>query len=383
MKQLLWMSILELNMNNSHKVTFLDIRKSYLELKNEIDHAIMHVLNSGWYIFGSEVESFEKEYALFCESEHAIGVGNGLDALRLALLAMGVGPGDEVIVPSNTYIATWLAVSQCGATPVAVEPIEDTYNIDTEKIEVAITPRTKVILPVHLYGQPADLDPILAIARKNHLLVLEDAAQSHGAYYKGKRIGSHGDAVAWSFYPGKNLGAFGDGGAVTTNNKEIADRIRVLGNYGSRLKYVHDKQGINSRLDTLQAAILRVKLKYLDEWNDRRKSIAATYLEALRDTGLTLPNVPTWADPVWHLFVVRSKDRMNLKQRLEKNNIDTLIHYPIPPHLQQAYTSLGYASGDFPIAELLASEVLSLPIGPQMSTGEVKLVIDAIKGHAE
>jgi len=377
------MSILELNMNNSHKVTFLDIRKSYLELKNEIDHAIMHVLNSGWYIFGSEVESFEKEYALFCESEHAIGVGNGLDALRLALLAMGVGPGDEVIVPSNTYIATWLAVSQCGATPVAVEPIEDTYNIDTEKIEVAITPRTKVILPVHLYGQPADLDPILAIARKNHLLVLEDAAQSHGAYYKGKRIGSHGDAVAWSFYPGKNLGAFGDGGAVTTNNKEIADRIRVLGNYGSRLKYVHDKQGINSRLDTLQAAILRVKLKYLDEWNDRRKSIAATYLEALRDTGLTLPNVPTWADPVWHLFVVRSKDRMNLKQRLEKNNIDTLIHYPIPPHLQQAYTSLGYASGDFPIAELLASEVLSLPIGPQMSTGEVKLVIDAIKGHAE
>lgn len=383
MKQLLWMSILELNMNNSHKVTFLDIRKSYLELKNEIDHAIMHVLNSGWYIFGSEVESFEKEYALFCESEHAIGVGNGLDALRLALLAMGVGPGDEVIVPSNTYIATWLAVSQCGATPVAVEPIEDTYNIDTEKIEVAITPRTKVILPVHLYGQPADLDPILAIARKNHLLVLEDAAQSHGAYYKGKRIGSHGDAVAWSFYPGKNLGAFGDGGAVTTNNKEIADRIRVLGNYGSRLKYVHDKQGINSRLDTLQAAILRVKLKYLDEWNDRRKSIAATYLEALRDKGLTLPSVPTWADPVWHLFVVRSKDRMNLKQRLEKNNIGTLIHYPIPPHLQQAYTSLGYASGDFPIAELLASEVLSLPIGPQMSTGEVKLVIDAIKGHAE
>lgn len=383
MKQLLWMSILELNMNNSHKVTFLDIRKSYLELKNEIDHAIMHVLNSGWYIFGSEVESFEKEYALFCESEHAIGVGNGLDALRLALLAMGVGPGDEVIVPSNTYIATWLAVSQCGATPVAVEPIEDTYNIDTEKIEVAITPRTKVILPVHLYGQPADLDPILAIARKNHLLVLEDAAQSHGAYYKGKRIGSHGDAVAWSFYPGKNLGAFGDGGAVTTNNKEIADRIRVLGNYGSRLKYVHDKQGINSRLDTLQAAILRVKLKYLDEWNDRRKSIAATYLEALRDKGLTLPSVPTWADPVWHLFVVRSKDRMNLKQRLEKNNIGTLIHYPIPPHLQQAYTSLGYASGDFPIAELLASEVLSLPIGPQMSTGEVKMVIDAIKGHAE
>lgn len=383
MKQLLWMSILELNMNNSHKVTFLDIRKSYLELKNEIDHAIMHVLNSGWYIFGSEVESFEKEYALFCESEHAIGVGNGLDALRLALLAMGVGPGDEVIVPSNTYIATWLAVSQCGATPVAVEPIADTYNIDTEKIEVAITPRTKVILPVHLYGQPADLDPILAIARKNHLLVLEDAAQSHGAYYKGKRIGSHGDAVAWSFYPGKNLGAFGDGGAVTTNNKEIADRIRVLGNYGSRLKYVHDKQGINSRLDTLQAAILRVKLKYLDEWNDRRKSIAATYLEALRDKGLTLPSVPTWADPVWHLFVVRSKDRMNLKQRLEKNNIGTLIHYPIPPHLQQAYTSLGYASGDFPIAELLASEVLSLPIGPQMSTGEVKLVIDAIKGHAE
>lgn len=348
------------------RVPFLDLHAAYLELKPEIDAAIARVLDSGWYILGPEVEAFEAEYAAFCEAAHAVGVANGLDALHLALLAMGVGPGDEVIVPSNTYIATWLAVSQCGATPVPVEPVEATYTIDPARTEAAITSRTKVILPVHLYGQPADLDPILAIARKNGLRVLEDAAQAHGARYKGRRIGAHGDAVAWSFYPGKNLGALGDGGAVTTNDPEIADRIRVLRNYGSRVKYVNEVKGFNSRLDPIQAAVLRVKLEMLDEWNERRKAIAARYLEGLAGTDLVLPHVPEWADPVWHLFVVRHPQRDAFVQRLEEAQVGTLIHYPIPPHLQAAYAALGYKSCDLPLAETMASEVLSLPMGPQL-----------------
>ncbi len=246
--------------------------------------------------------------------------------------ALDIGPGDEVIVPSNTYIATWLAVSQCGATPVPVEPDERTYNLDPNRIEAAITPRTKAILPVHLYGQPADLDPILAIARQHGLRVLEDAAQAHGARYKGRRIGGHGDAVAWSFYPGKNLGALGDGGAVTTNDPEIADRLRVLRNYGSRVKYVNEVQGVNSRLDPLQAAILHVKLRHLDDWNARRAAIAAHYREGLAATGLILPHVPAWAEPVWHLFIVRHPQRDALQRHLHEAGIGTLIHYPIPPH---------------------------------------------------
>jgi dTDP-4-amino-4,6-dideoxygalactose transaminase len=248
------------------KIPFLDLHASYLELKFEIDEAVTRVLNSGWYILGPEVEAFENEFATYCQTKFSIGLANGLDALTLALRAMDVGPGDEVIVPSNTYIATWLAVSQCGATPVPVEPDDRTYNIDPVSIVAAITPRTKVILPVHLYGQPADLDPILEIARKHGLRVLEDGAQAHGARYKGQRIGGHGDAVAWSFYPGKNLGAIGDGGAVTTNDPVIADRIRVLRNYGSHVKYVNEVKGFNSRLDPIQAAILRVKLNKLDVW---------------------------------------------------------------------------------------------------------------------
>ena len=298
------------------KVPFLDLHAAYQELKPEIDAAIARVLDSGWYILGPEVEAFEAEYAAYCQAKHAIGVANGLDALHLALLAMGVGPGDEVIVPSNTYIATWLAVSQCGATPVPVEPLEATYNIDPARIEAAITPRTKVILPVHLYGQPADLDPILAIARKHGLRVLEDAAQAHGARYKGRRIGAHGDAVAWSFYPGKNLGALGDSGAVTTDDPEIADRIRVLRNYGSREKYVNEVKGFNSRLDPIQAAVLRVKLRVLDDWNARRSVIAQKYLEELAESRLVLPQVPEWTTPVWHLFVVRNPDRELLQAEL-------------------------------------------------------------------
>jgi dTDP-4-amino-4,6-dideoxygalactose transaminase len=356
------------------KVPFLDLRAAYLELKPEIDAAIARVLDSGWYILGPEVEAFEAEYAAYCEAKHAIGVANGLDALHLALLAMGVGPGDEVIVPSNTYIATWLAVSQCGATPVPVEPVKATYNIDPARIEAAITPATRVILPVHLYGQPANLDPILAIARKHGLRVLEDAAQAHGARYKGRRIGAHGDAVAWSFYPGKNLGALGDGGAVTTNDPEIADRIRVLANYGSRVKYINEVKGFNSRLDPIQAAVLRVKLRVLDEWNARRQGIAQRYLDGLAGSGLVLPQVPEWADPVWHLFVVRHPERDALVKRLNEAGVGTLIHYPVPAHLQEAYAEIGIGLGAFPVAEKMAGEVVSLPMGGQMGTEGVDVI---------
>lgn len=359
-------------------VPFLDLGAAYSELKAEIETAVLVSLRSGWYIGGQEVEAFEHEFAAYTETRHCVGVANGLDALHLALRAMDIGAGDEVIVPSNTYIATWLAVSQCGAIPVPVEPLESTCNIDPGRIEAAITPRTKAIIPVHLYGQPADLDPILALARKHGLRVLEDAAQAHGARYKSKRIGGHGDVVAWSFYPGKNLGALGDAGAVTTNDSDIADRIRVLRNYGSRVKYVNEVQGYNSRLDPVQAAVLRVKLKVLDTWNARRAKIAARYTTALAETGLVLSAVPAWAEPVWHLYVVQSLRRDTLQKSLGEAGISTLIHYPIPPHLQQAYAKAGYVKGQFPIAEQLASQVLSLPIGPQLDNSNVDAVIAAL-----
>jgi dTDP-4-amino-4,6-dideoxygalactose transaminase len=360
------------------KISFLDLHSSYLELKSEIDSSIARVLDSGMYILGQEVEDFESEFANYCETKYSIGVANGLDALHLGLLAMDIGPGDEVIVPSNTYIATWLAVSQCGATPVPVEPDERTYNIDPARIGAAITPRTKAIIPVHLYGQPVDLDPILAIARKHGIRVLEDGAQAHGARYKGRRIGGHGDAVAWSFYPGKNLGAIGDGGAVTTNDPAIADRIRVLRNYGSRVKYVNEVKGFNSRLDPIQAAVLRVKLKALDSWNERRKSIAGQYLESLSALSIVLPHVPNWAEPVWHLFVVRHTQRDDLVRRLNSVGVSTLIHYPIPPHKQGAYSQLNLHLDPFPLATKIAQEVLSLPIGPHLDIKASLLVRDAI-----
>ena len=360
-------------------VPFLDLHAACAELRPEIDAAIARVLDSGWYILGPEVEAFEAEFAGYCQADHAIGLANGLDALHLALRAMDVGPGDEVIVPSNTYIATWLAVSQCGAVPVPVEPDPATHNIDPARIEAAITPRTRVILPVHLYGQPADLDPILAIARKHGLRVLEDGAQAHGARYKGRRIGGHGDAVAWSFYPGKNLGALGDGGAVTTNDAQIADRLRVLRNYGSRVKYVNEVAGYNSRLDPLQAAVLRVKLAHLDDWNARRAALAQVYLDGLRDTGLVLPHVPDWAQPAWHLFVVRHRQRDDLQRALSDAGIGSLIHYPIPPHKLQAYAEAGYPADAFPLANRLAEEVLSLPMGPQLLAEQARVVVAAVR----
>jgi len=361
------------------KVPFLELLPAYLELKEDIDAAVTRVLNSGWYILGPEVESFEMEWASYCGAEHAVGVANGLDALILALRALEVGPGDEVIVPSNTYIATWLAVTEVGAKPVAVEPDSATHNIDPARIAAAITPKTKVLLPVHLYGQPADLDPILALAREHGLKVVEDAAQAHGARYKGRRIGGLGDIVCWSFYPGKNLGAVGDGGAITTNDSVLAERVRVLRNYGSRQKYLNEVQGSNSRLDPIQAAVLRAKLPYLDTWTDRRRAVAARYNEAFANSNITLPSIPQWADPVWHLYVVRSTERDVFQTRLADAGIGSLIHYPIPPHMQAAYADLGIAPDALPLARQLAGEVLSLPMGPHLSTEEVDFVCQTIR----
>lgn len=361
-------------------IPFLALDAAYRELQPEIDAAIARALASGDYIGGPEVEAFEQEFAAYTQARYCTGVGNGLDALYLALRALDLGPDDEVIVPSHTYIATWLAVSRCGAIPVPVEPSDTTYNLDPQQIEAAITARTRVILPVHLYGHPADLEPILAIARRHGLRVLDDAAQAHGACYKGQRIGALCDATAWSFYPAKNLGAFGDGGAVTTNAPDIADRIRVLRNYGSRVKYQHEVQGLNSRLDPLQAAALRVKLRYLDEWNRRRTGLARHYLDALATTDLILPPVQDWAEPVWHLFVVRHPRRDALRQCLTAAGIATLIHYPIPPHRQAAYAGAAVRSGVFPLAEQLANEVLSLPLGPQLpvaAAGRISAALDS------
>lgn len=352
-------------------IPFLDLHAAYQELKSEIDTAIQRVLDSGWYILGPEVEAFEAEWAAYCGAKHAAGLANGLDALILALRALNIGVGDEVIVPSNTYIATWLAISAVGAMPVPVEPDERTYNIDPARIEAALTPKTKAIIAVHLFGQPADLDPILDIATRHNLRVIEDAAQAHGAKYKGRRLGSHGDIVCWSFYPGKNLGALGDGGAITTDNTELVERIRVLRNYGSRVKYVNDELGVNSRLDPVQAATLRVKLRHLDEWNARRKLVAERYLSGLAGSTFVLPHVPEWADPIWHLFVVRHPHREAIQKQLKAAEIGTVIHYPIPPHRQTAYANAGFAHNAFPIAERMADEVLSLPMGPHLSLHDV------------
>jgi dTDP-4-amino-4,6-dideoxygalactose transaminase len=359
-------------------IPFLDLGASYRELQPQIDAAVSRVLASGWYILGPEVEAFEAEWAQYCGVSHAVGLANGLDALTLALRALDIKPGDEVIVPSNTYIATWLAVSAVGATPVPVEPDPATHNIDPKRIEVTITSRTRVILPVHLYGQPADLDPILDIARRYGLFVVEDAAQAHGASYRGRRIGAHGDIVCWSFYPGKNLGALGDAGAITTNDSDLAARVAILRNYGSRQKYINEEAGVNSRLDPVQAAILRVKLEVLDDWNARRRSIAALYEQGLAGTGLTLPQVPNWADPAWHLYVVRSLNRAGLQAELTAAGIDTLIHYPIPPHMQSAYADLGLAPQALPLARDLATQVISLPMGPHLTTEQATRIVEVL-----
>lgn len=365
------------------KVPFVDFTPAYQELKAELDEVYHRFMASAWYVLGKEVEAFEQEYAAYCGSSHCVGVANGLDAMHLVLRAWDIGPGDEVIVPSNTYIATWLAVSNAGATPVPVEPDERTHNIDAAGIEAAITPRTKAILPVHLYGQTAEMDPIMAIAERHGLRVLEDAAQAQGARYKDRRAGSLGHAAGHSFYPTKNLGAFGDAGAVTTDDAELAGKVRMLRNYGSKQRYFNEVQGINSRLDELQAAFLRVKLRHLDAWNDRRKKLAGQYLSQLFTVNaeLVLPHVPEWAEPVWHLFVVRHPRRDELQRHLTSAGIGTLIHYPVPPHLSGAYRGLqtDVKGLKYPIAEELAHTVLSLPIGPHLDLTGASQVISAVE----
>ncbi|GFO68994.1 aminotransferase [Geomonas limicola] len=365
-------------------VPFLDLKSPYVELKNELDTAYRKVMESGYHIMGHELEAFETEFAAYCGTEHAVGVGNGLEALHLILRALDLGPGDEVLVPTNTYIASWLAITHTGAKPVPVEPDPATNNMDPARVEAAITPRTKAILAVHLYGQTTDIDPILAVARRHKLKVIEDSAQAHGARYHGRRAGSLGDAAGFSFYPGKNLGACGDGGAVTTNDPELARRVKVLRNYGSHVKYHNESLGFNSRLDELQAALLRVKLAKLDDWNERRRKLARRYLEKLAGVpGLVLPSVPTWAEPVWHLFVVRTAKREQLQKKLAEAGVGTLIHYPVPPHLQPAYAALGYQRGNFPISEELADQVLSLPMGPHLSEADQDHVVAEVRRALE
>jgi dTDP-4-amino-4,6-dideoxygalactose transaminase len=360
-------------------IPFLDLRAANLTHAEALRAAFDRVLASGWFILGAETEAFEREWAESCQAEHAVGVANGLDALALALRALDIGAGDEVLVPSNTYIATWLAVTQVGAQPVPVEPDARTCNIDPARLEAAITPRTRAVMPVHLYGQPADLDTILAVARQHGLRVIEDAAQAHGACYKGRRIGAHGDVVAWSFYPGKNLGALGDGGAITTNDAAIADRIRVLRNYGSRVKYHNEVIGWNSRLDELQAALLRAKLPSLDAENRHRTAIAEIYTRHLTGLGLELPRIAPECASAWHLYVVRHPNRDILASSLQDAGVRTVIHYPIPPHLQPAYASMGLGAGSLPISEELHATVLSLPIGPAMSLAQAHEVIDSVQ----
>lgn len=361
-------------------VPFLDLHAGYIELKPQIDKAIARTLDSGYYIGGPEVEQFETEFAAFVGAHHCIAVGNGLDALTLALRSTDIGPGDEVVVPSHTFIATWLAVSTLGAKIVPVEPNLETMNLDPEKLQTAITNKTRAIVPVHLYGQPASIETILEIARQHDVPVIEDAAQAHGATSHERKIGSHGRAVTWSFYPGKNLGAFGDGGAITTNDTQLAEQLRQLRNYGSLKKYEHKVQGINSRLDPIQASTLRVKLSHLNQWNARRANIAKRYLSDLTGLPLKLPEVRSACEPVWHLFVVRHRDRDGFSRRLQNLGIQTLIHYPTPCHQQEAYSADDWPALE--LAEQLSREVLSLPIGPHMTEPEVDAVVDAVQKSA-
>jgi dTDP-4-amino-4,6-dideoxygalactose transaminase len=361
------------------KIPFLNFDPMHAFIKKEMKEAFEKVYDSYWYVQGSELEVFEKAYATFNQTECAVGVANGLDALYLSLKALGIQPGDEVIVPSNTYIATVLAVSYLGATPVFVEPRLTTYNINPELIEQAITPKTKAIMPVHLYGQACEMNAIMEIAHKHNLWVVEDNAQAHGSSYNGKLTGSFGHANGTSFYPGKNLGALGDAGAVTTDNLELVEKIKTLRNYGSSKKYYNDVIGHNMRLDELQAAFLSIKLKYLNEWTAQRQKIAEWYMEALSGNDqIILPDVDTDASHVYHLYVVRTIERDKLQNYLAEQGIGTLIHYPVPPHLQKAYANLGHQEGDFPISEELANTSLSLPMWPGMEKNQVEYIAEKI-----
>lgn len=374
----------------TNQVPFLDLAGPHSEIETELATSLMRVAASNNFILGDRVVSFESQWAEYCDVKHAVGVGNGLDALFLILRALGVGAGDEVIVPANTFVATWLAVTMCGAVPVAVEPVEETFNIDPALVERVITTKTKAIIAVHLYGQPADLDNLLRISRAKGIPLVEDAAQAHGALHRGKRIGGHGTAVAWSFYPGKNLGAFGDAGAITTNDAKLAGRLRLLRNYGSVKKYNHEVPGVNSRLDEIQAAVLSVKLPLLDEWNRRRRTIAEAYLEVLNplvgvenangsDKLLAVPVTPEWAFSVWHLFVVRVANRAQFMDYLAARGIETSIHYPTPPGEQEAFRGgPAMAAPDGGFSSVSAKELVSLPIGPHLDRNQVEVVQSAL-----
>lgn len=360
------------------KIPFVTFKRLEKELDEDLRNAFERVYERSWYIEGIEDKSFEEAFAEYCNRDYCVGVGNGLDALFLVLKALGIKSGDEVIVPSNTYIATALAVTYVGATPIFVEPDIRTFNIDPANIEKVITDKTKVIMPVHLYGQPCDMDPIMEIAKKSNLYVVEDCAQAHGAKYKGKVIGSFGDAAGFSFYPGKNLGALGDAGAAVTNNKELAKKIRAFGNYGSDYKYHHIYQGNNSRLDELQAAFLTAKLSHLEKMNIDRRKIAKRYLEEINNPEIILPYVPDYAQPVWHIFGVRCDKRSELEKYLNEAGIGTNKHYPIPIHLQECYENLGFNKGDYPVAEKISETELSIPMYYGMTDEEVDYVIEKI-----
>jgi dTDP-4-amino-4,6-dideoxygalactose transaminase len=361
------------------RIQFVDLQAQYQSIQAEVDQAMTCVLQRGDFILGEDVKLFEKEFAGFCNATHCIAVANGTDALHLALLAGGIGPGDEVITCTHTFIATVLAIHQAGAKPVLVDCEEKFYTIDVSKIEPAITSRTKAIIPVHLYGHPANMDPICEIARRHKLLVVEDACQAHGAEYNGRRCGTLGDIAAFSFYPGKNLGAYGDGGAIVTNRKELAERITLLRNYGQKAKYEHTLKGFNSRLDTLQAAILRVKLRHLEAWNEARRCAAAKYDALFANSPVSTPKVASYARHVFHLYVVRTTWRQKLQATLDAASITHGIHYPIPVHLQPAFSDLGYGEGSFLIAEAIAPMILSLPIFPEITDEQIQRVVAGCK----
>ena len=360
-------------------ILFLDLKAINTRYKDEIKARIDGVLDSGWYLLGEQNKKFESNFAAYCGAKYCVGCANGLDALRLIIKAYGFGKGDEIIAPANTYIASTLAITDNGCSPVLVEPDLDTYNINPDLIEAKITDKTKAILVVHLYGQAVKMDKIWALAKKYNLKIIEDSAQAHGAYYNDKRVGSLGDASGFSFYPGKNLGALGDGGAVTTNDEALAQKIRALANYGSHKKYENIYQGLNSRLDEIQAAVLDVKLKYLDSDNAKRKEIAQYYLQNIKNPLISLPQTYSENSHVWHLFVVRVKDRARFQNYLNDNGIQTIIHYPIPPHKQECYKELNHLS--FKITEQIHSEIISIPISPVMSDSQIQKVVEAINSY--
>ena len=362
---------------SADKIHFVDLGIQYRQLQSEFNEAVIRAMSRGDFILGEDVTAFEREFASFCRVDHCIGVSDGVDALHLALRALNIGPGDEVIVPTHTFIASVLAVWQAGAKPVLVDVDPKYYTMDPEATARAITPRTKALLPVHLYGQPADMDPLLDLARTHKLSIVEDAAQAHGAEYKGRRCGSIGDIGCFSFYPGKNLGAYGDGGGITTQRADLAETVRTLRNYGQQPKNVHPIKGFNSRLDTLQAAILRVKLSRLEGWNAQRRQAAARYAELLKPTGLSLPEAAPYSTPVWHLYVVQTANRAKLQAALDAAGVSHGIHYPTPVHLQAAFKELGYGPGSFPVSEALCPRILSLPIFPEITEAQLQRVAAA------